>query len=421
MPAAGPATEPSRARPRLLVLGCGFGGYSLLRGLAPGLYDTTLVTPRNFFLFTPLLPSALTGTVEPRSIVEPARRRLPHVRVLEAEAEAIDWVGRRARCRATTLEREVFDEPFDELVVAVGVRPADYGVPGVAEHAIPLTGIDDARRIRARLLECLAAAEMPGLSGAEVRRRLTFVVCGGGPTGVEAAAEIDDLLEHEARRAFPRLAERSRVVLVEASPRLLTGFDEALANYTVNHFLREGIEVRVGTPVSEVRAEGVRLADGAEIPSALVIWAGGNRPVPLVERLGLELDRRGRIPVATDLGIPGRPAAYALGDCAAWGDPPLPPTAQVAQQQGAALARGLARRARGLAMRPFRFRYRGMLAYIGAGEALADLPGVQWSGRGAWIFWRSIYITKLVSLPNKLKVLLDWLRAAVFGRDLSRF
>jgi NADH dehydrogenase FAD-containing subunit len=262
---------------------------------------------------------------------------------------------------------------------------------------------------------------MPGISAEEVRRRLTFVVCGGGATGVEAAAEIDDLLRDEARRAFPRLAASARVVLVEASPRLLTGFDEALAAYTVRHFLREGIEVRVNTPVREIRTGGVRLADGSEIPSALVIWAAGNRPATLVERLGVELDGRGRIAVGPDLGIAGRPGAYALGDCAAWGNPPLPPTAQVAQQQGAALARGLERRARGLAMRPFRFRYQGMLAYIGAGEALADLPGVQWSGRGAWIFWRSIYLTKLVSLPNKLKVLLDWLRAAVFGRDLSRF
>src|SRR5947209_7181471 len=329
-------------RPRLVVLGCGFGGYSLLYDLRRERWDATLITPRNYFLFTPLLPSAVTGTVEVRSILEPARRRLRGVRVLEAFPE-------------------------------------------------------------------------------QVRQRLTFVVCGGGPTGVEAAAEIHDLIHEEVAASYPELAPSARVVLVEALGRLLTSFDQALAEYTLQHFKRGGIEVRTSAKVAAVEKEGVRLLGGELLRCGMVLWAGGNAAVPLLGSLGLPLTPRGRLAVNPFLGLPDRPGVYALGDCAAAGDPPLPATAQVAQQQGEYLARALDRGRAGRPVQPFRFKAAGMLAYIGGGQALADLPQVKWSGRGAWLFWRSVYLTKLVSPANKAKVLFDWLKARLFGRDLSRF
>jgi NADH dehydrogenase FAD-containing subunit len=165
----------------------------------------------------------------------------------------------------------------------------------------------------------------------------------------------------------------------------------------------------------------VVLAGGEVIPCGLVLWAGGNAPVPLVSSLGLPLDRRGRVIVDDHLRVAGREGVYALGDCAAIGDPALPATAQVAQQQGKYLAGALASIRDEAYVEPFRFKAAGMLAYIGGGEALADLPNVKWSGRGAWIFWRSVYLTKLVSPANKIKVLFDWVKARLFGRDLSRF
>ncbi len=405
---------------RLLVLGCGFGGYSLLSRLPRTGWRNTLVTPRNHFLFYPLLASATVGSVEFRSILEPAARRLRGTRVLEAAAEAIDLAARRVHCRSAVGE-DRFELSYDALVIAVGAGVADYGVRGVFEHAYTLKSVEDARAIRRGILERFAAAEIPHLAPDEVRRRLTFVVCGGGPTGVEVAAEIRDLVDRELAATQPELARQVRVVLVEALDRLLTGFDEALSRYAREHFLSEGIEVQLSRPVEAVEAQRVRLAGGGEIPCGMVIWAGGNAPLPLVRDLGEPRDDRGRLQVDDRLRLVRHPEVYALGDCATFADRPLPATAQVAQQQGRYLADALERWRRGRVVRPFRFRSSGMLAYIGHGEALADLPQVKWSGRSAWFFWRSVYFTKLVSPANKIKVLFDWVKNRAFGRDLSRF
>lgn len=411
--------EPSD-RPRLLVLGFGFGGYSLLSNLRTDRWDATLLTPRNYFLFTPLLPSAVSGSVEFRSILEPARRRLRRVRVIEGAAEAVDWQARQVACRGA-VGGEQFSLGFDLLAISVGSAVGDYGIPGVAQYALKLASVEDARAIRRGVLEQLARAEIPGLSEEEVRQRLTFVICGGGPTGVEVAAEIHDLIHEELEDSYPELAPYARVVVVEALERLLTSFDEALSEYTLKHFSREGIEVRISSKVKAIEPERVLLQDGGIIPCGLVLWAGGNAPVPFLKNLNVPLTPRGRLAVDGFLRLPGFEGFYALGDCASVGEPPLPATAQVAQQQGKYLARALEGARAGKPVEPFRFKPSGMLAYIGANEALADLPQVKWSGKGAWLFWRSVYITKLVSPANKVKVLFDWIKARLFGRDLSRF
>lgn len=403
-----------------MVLGTGFAGYSFLRRLDHTRFAVTLVSPRNYFLFTPLLPSAAAGTVEFRSILEPVRRRLSGLRSLEARADAVDWAARCLRC-TSAVGGESFSLPFDLLVVAVGAAVGDHGIPGVADHALKLASVEDARAVRRGVLEQFARAEIPGLSEPEIARRLTFVVCGGGATGVEVAAEIHDLLTCEIETSYPDLAPRARVVLVEAGERILSGFDEALADYALRHFRREGIEVRLASAVAAVEREAVQLRDGSVLPAGLVLWAGGNAAVSFVAGLGEPLTPRGRLRVDGNLRLHGRSETYALGDCAAVGEPPLPATAQVAQQQGEYLARALHRRLDGKPVEPFRFRSAGMLAYVGAGRALADLPAVKWSGRTAWLFWRSVYLTKLVSPANKVKVLFDWLKAMLFGRDLSRF
>ena len=407
-------------RPKLLVLGSGFGGFSLLSRIRTRDWDATLLSPRNYFLFTPLLPSAASGSVEFRSILEPNRRRLRDIHVIEGTAESVDWEKKQVHCIGA-VGGERFALPYDLLVIAVGAAVGDYGVPGVREHALKLASVEDARAVRRGILEQFARAEIPGLTPEEVRQRLTFVVCGGGPTGVEVAAEIDDLIGEELRHSFPELAPHAKVVLVEALERLLTSFDEALSDYTKRHFLRGGIEVRTQAKVQSIEPDRVVLADGEAIPCGLVLWAGGNAPVPLIASLGEPLDRRNRLIVDEYLRVPGREGVYALGDCAAVGEPALPATAQVAQQEGKYLAGALRDFQEGRTVQPFEFKASGMLAYIGGGEALADLPSVKWSGRGAWLFWRSVYLTKLVSPANKVKVLFDWVKARLFGRDLSRF
>ncbi len=401
-----------------MILGSGFGGYSLLRRLPERAFDVTVVSPRNYFLFTPLLPSAISGTVEFRSILEPIRRRHPDVRSLEATATTVDWSRRTVGC-ASAVSSETFEVEFDVLVIAVGAAVADYGIPGVKRYGMPLRGVESGRRLRSAVVEQFAAAELPGLPLPEVERRLRFVVVGGGPTGVEVAAEIQDLIHRELAKAFPRVSDFARVVIVEASKRLLGGFDEALGAYTRRHFMREGIEVRTASPVARIEEHEIFFADDRTLGFGLAIWAGGNAPVPLIPELELATTKGGRIVLDEFLRVPGQSGVYGVGDCAAFGKNPLPPTAQVAQQQGKYLARELARSWR--KPTPFSYRKLGMLAYIGGGKALADLPSVQWSGRGAWIFWRSVYLTRLVSLSDKVKVFFDWFKARVFGRDLSRF
>jgi len=410
----------SVTRPRLVVLGCGFGGYSLLLRLPKGLFDVTLISPRNYFLFLPLLPSAVTGTVELRSIVEPVRRRLRHVRVLEGAALAVDWERRVVRAQGA-VDGTPFEVPFDELVVAVGCRPSDYGIPGVSSYALHASSLEDARAIRRAILTQFARASLPGLSAEEVQRLLTFVVCGGGPTGVEVSAEIHDLLRDELRAAFPDLAPRARIVLLEAGDRILSQFSAALGTYADRHFRREGVEVRTHTTVAAVGASEIVLRDGGRLPYGMVVWAAGNGATSFVQGLKELPQERGRLKVDEFLRLPGRPGAYAIGDCAACGEPALPATAQVAQKQGKYLAKMWRRRARGKESKAFTFNSVGMLAYVGQGRAIADLPKVQWSGRWAWLFWRSVYLTKLVSFPNKVKVLFDWTKNRMFGRDLSRF
>ncbi len=407
-------------RPRLLVVGCGFGGFSLLRDLRRDRFDATLVTPRNYFLFTPLLPSAASGSVEFRSIVEPARQRLKGVRVVEGSATAVDWASRTLHGRAA-IGGASFELPFDHLVVAAGAEVETFGVPGVDLHAVPFASVENAREVRRRVLEAFAEASVPGLGGEDVDAALRIVVCGGGPTGIEVAAEIHDLILAELARAFPDLAPRARVVLVEAGKRLLASFDGALSEYAARHFRREGIEVRMESPVAAVEEDRLLLASGESMRCGLVVWAAGTHPASFVRALDVPLDDRGRVVTDPTFRVPARPGLWAIGDCAAAGSPTLPATAQVAQQAGAYVARALLAVSEGREPKPFRFRSFGMLAYIGGHEALADLPGVKWSGRGAWLFWRSVYLTKLVSLANKVKVLFDWIKARLFGRDLARF
>lgn len=407
-------------RERLVVLGCGFGGYSLLRKLPSDLYDTTLISPRNYFLFTPLLASAVNGTVELRSILEPVRQRLPDLRFVEGAAERIDWEQRMIHGRGA-VGAERFEVSFDLMVVAIGAKVSDYGIPGVAEHALVPASVEGAQAIRRAIQEQFARAELPGVDEEERRRHLTFVVCGGGPTGVEVAAEIQDLISEDLRKSYPDSAHLARVVLLEAQERLLSSYDEALAEYTREHFRRENIEVRTRSPVVQIRRGEVRLADGSHLRCGRIIWAGGNGPLPLTEALTPPGSPRGRIPVDEYLRVSGRDGVWAIGDCAACGDPPLPATAQVAQQQGKYLAKVLKRRRKGRDTEPFAFRPLGMLAYIGGRQALVQSTAGQWSGRGAWLLWRSVYLTKLVSPANKVKVLFDWLKTRLFGRDISRF
>ncbi len=407
---------------KIVVLGSGFGAISFAKAVDLRLYAVTIVSPRNHFLFTPLLPSTTVGTVEFRSIIEPVRTARHGVDYIQASCTSINPDNRTISCASVEGAAE-FELQYDTLIVAVGARNNTFGIPGVEDHAHFLRELADARAIREHIVASLEQADVPGLDVKERERLLTFVVVGGGPTGVEFAAELHDLLDDDLKRSYPHLVGETRIHLFEAGDSLLTSFDEDLRSYTFDHFKRSNIGVHLGTRVKEVTADGLVLENDNVIAANTIVWSTGNAPLTLIAGLPFATDSLGRLVVDEFLRIPERADIVALGDCAAISGSRIPQTAQAAMQEGKYVAKRLNREGRGKMAKPFAFKNLGMLAYVGEGRALADIPRVRFSWKGflTFVFWRSAYLTRLVSIKNKVLVFFDWCKTFVFGRDLSRF
>jgi NADH:ubiquinone reductase (non-electrogenic) len=232
---------------------------------------------------------------------------------------------------------------------------------------------------------------------------------------------MHDFLTEDLRKAYPGLVPDVRITLLEATQQILNTFDEELSRYTMKLFQRQRIDVRMGSPVVGVESEFIRLADGSKIPYGLAVWSTGVGPTELVRSLPLSKDKSFRLVTDEYFRLDGTGSVFAIGDCVTIQGKSLPATAQVAQQEGAYLGKSLNRRARGKSVSPFRYRHYGMLAYVGSGKALADLAAFKGKGFLTWLFWRSAYLTRLVSIKNKTLVLFDWFKTLVFGRDISRF
>ena len=409
-------------RSRLLVLGTGFGARHLLHHIDTARYDVTVVSPRNHFLFTPLLPSTTVGTVEFRTIIEPIRTIRPGIQFFQGKAIALDESRRVVKCRGRDGEVE-WDQPFDQLVIAVGCVTNTFGVPGVEEHGLVLKELADARRIRERLVENLERASLPGISEEEQSRLMHFVVVGGGPTGVRFAAELHDLLIRDLGQAYPRLRERVRVTVVDANRSLLTAYDEHLRDHVQQVFKRRGVVFEPGVHVHRVGPEEVELDAGRVVPCGMVLWAAGFAKNPLVAGLEWEKDRAGRLLLDDTLQVSGKEGVYALGDCGTPRNASLPQLAQVAAQQGRYLAESLNERARGGQVRPFSWKNRGVSSYIGDRAAVAEGAVKTRTSAGFWAYqqWRVTIWSDLLSWKSRLLIPLDRLRAKLFGRDLSRF
>jgi NADH:ubiquinone reductase (non-electrogenic) len=407
------------APPRLVVLGTGFGAFNLIKSLSDD-YRITVVSPRNHFLFTPLLPSTTVGTIEFRSIIEPVRHAREGITFYHARAEAVDPAARVVRCVGVE-DDEPFDVPYDRLVIAVGAISNTFGVPGVSEHATFLRELSDARMLRQRVIRCFERANLPRTSQQERSRLLHFVVCGGGPTGVEFAGELSDFLTDDLKKSYPHLVPEARITLVEALKEILTTFDEKLRRYATELFRRQRITILTDAPVRLVTEDHVELGDGTRLPYGLLLWSTGNGPTAFARTSSLPKDAKHRFIVDRTFRLRDADDIFAIGDCSVLEQSPLPATAQAAQQQGKHLARVLRALARGAEPPPFRYRHLGMLAYVGGNRALADLDSYKGRGWTTWLFWRSAYLTRLVSFKNKVLVLFDWVKARLFGRDISQF
>lgn len=428
----------SYSKERVAILGSGWAGFRLAKDLNPDKFDVALVSPRNHFVFTPLLASTSVGTLEYRNVCETVRHHTPTVNYVEGQVTGIDFGGKSLTIVPNSGSPASFNMGYDRLVVAVGAKVNTFGIKGVQENAFFLKEIKDAQSIRRRVMDCFEQASLPSTSEEEKKQLLNFAVVGGGPTGVEFSAELHDFVKEDMSRLFARLMPYVRMTLYDVAPKILTAFDSRLTEYATKLFAREGIKIRTRTSVLELKKNSMVLSTGEEVPVGMVVWATGVTETPLVAQLGdqvLKLNRR----LVTDdkLRLLGAkdgqiidPHVYGIGDCASIRDNALACTAQAAEQQAKHLVKVLNRGSDSL---PFTFQNRGIMAYLGNWNAIVelkdpqsrvDLAGkpntIKQAGRVAWFLWRSAYMTKSLSWRNRLLIPIYWAMTFVFGRDVSR-
>jgi NADH dehydrogenase len=386
----------------------GHAGLEAAKALKRAPVDVTLVDRHNYHKFQPLLYQVATAGLQPGDVTQPARhvfRRQANLAFRLATVTGVDFDVRLVHVDAGP------PVPYDYLVLGVGASTAYYGVEGAEAHGFPLKNVADAVNLRSHVLfQFEAASRDPALVG---EGALTFVIVGGGPTGVEMAGALRELFDRVLRKDFPALdVRRARVVLVEAGDALLPSYPPRLRDYTRQQLEKRGVEVRLREAVVEVTPEAVRLASGAVIPTRTLVWAAGVRANPLADLLALEQTRGGRLVVDATLRVPGHPEVFVAGDMAGAEDPGgtlYPQVAQAAMQQGVHAAREIERALRDEPPQPFRYQDKGQMATIGRNAAVLELPN-GWTATGwlAWIGWVLIHIVNLAGFRNQLSVFFNW-------------
>ncbi|KAK4137419.1 FAD/NAD(P)-binding domain-containing protein [Trichocladium antarcticum] len=489
---------------RVVILGSGWAGYGFARTLDPAKYERVIISPRSYFVFTPLLASTSVGTLEFRTILEPVRRLPGKIGFYQGWADDIDFDRKTIRVETNAADDsasktvvpgpspptpettgtgmktgppaktkgDIIDIRYDKLVIACGAYSQTFGIEGVREHAHFLRDIGDARRIRLRVLSLFEMCSYPRgsdtLSDADKRALLHFAIVGGGPTGIEFAAELHDLIHEDLAPMYPELMPLVSITVYDVAPKVLPMFDQALAQYAMDTFARQGISVK-----TQHHLQRLRLADGElgrrhgalkikikelgddELGAGLVVWSTGLMANPLIAKLaGKELAGPGPNPLSgspttrrvlrdartggllidehlractatTPAPAPNGPPSvledvFVIGDCAVMAaDPSLPKTAQVASQQATYLAKQL--NADAVGQKPFKFRNLGTLAYLGSWKAIHQGRSETLRGWVAWVVWRGAYLTKSMSMRNKILVPVYWFISWLFGRGISRF
>lgn len=494
-------------RERVVVLGSGWAGYTVAHRLDPKKFQTVLVSPRSYFVFTPLLASTSVGTLEFRVALEPVHSRRSKISFFQGWADSVDFsnkkvtieeaVGdprqssaligdhhegesleRRAQEKAMKFKKgELFDLNYDKLIIAVGCYSQTFGIPGVKEHALFLKDVGDARKIRNRLLVCFETAALPTTSDEMKKYLLNFAIVGGGPTGIEFSAELHDIIVQDLSRIYPELMKFVNITIYDVAPKVLSMFDEQLSKYAMQTLSREGVTIKTSHHVAELR-QGVpaphhkdqnirdkltcwtlRTEEEGDIGVGMVVWSTGLQMNPFVENAlsktfqlpvdGVDFSNYGPSDAASDGWIikkqpksgaiitndklqvilepksdPDKRRAvlknvFALGDCALLEGTMFPATAQVAAQKADWLGKRLNKE--DIESKEFKWRDLGIMAYIGNYNAIMQSGrGHNVSGRLAWLIWRGAYLTKTVSLRNKILIPIMWALNWMFGRDTSR-
>ncbi len=411
----------------VLILGGGFAGLTAARRLERDLpahaARVTLVNDVNFMLYTPLLPGAAGGTLEPRHVVVPLREELGSTRLYLGEVLDADAPRKVVRVRPSGRGDVVEDLPYDHLIVALGATSKTFPIPGLAEHGRGFKTLAEAISLRNRVVQTLEQAE--NLEDAAARTALlTYVVVGAGYAGLEGIAELQDFAA-DVVEVYPRCRMHGlRFVLVEAKDRVMSEISADLAHFAEDELRRRGIEIATSTTVERVSADSIELSTGEVVPTRTVCWTAGVTPHPVVARLGLPLDGQGRLKADRFCQVEGFPDVWAVGDAAAVPDParpgqPSPPTAQHALRQAKVAAHNVVAAMGGGRRRPFRYRTLGVFVDMGRHEAVASTLGIKWRGFPAWFLARSYHLAMMPGTKRRIRLVTDWTVGLMFGRDAS--
>ncbi|HEY6695236.1 MAG TPA: NAD(P)/FAD-dependent oxidoreductase [Solirubrobacteraceae bacterium] len=409
----------------VVILGGGFGGLyaarKLERSLPPHAAKVTVVTDVNFMLYTPLLPGAAAGTLEPRHVVVPLREHMKRTELLLGRVNGADPDNRRVF--VTTAEGQDRELAYDQLIVALGSVSRTMPVPGLREYAVGFKTLADAIALRNQIIHTLERAE--SVDDNEARRALlTYVFVGAGYAGLEGLAELQDFAA-DIVDLYPRSrVDGLRFILVEARDRVMPEISADLAEFATVELRRRGIEVRTGTTLERISADSVELSDGEVVPCRTVAWTAGVRPAPVIAEMGLPLDKAGRIVVDRHCRVEGRDNVWAIGDSAAVPDParpgqPTPPTCQHALRQGRTVAGNVAAALGAGRPKPFTYKTLGVFVDMGHQKAVAETLGIKWRGFPAWFLARTYHLMMMPGIKRQLRLVVDWTVDLVFGRDTS--
>jgi NADH:ubiquinone reductase (H+-translocating) len=411
----------------VVIAGGGFAGLYAARALEKALprhsTNVTMISESNFLLYSPLLPAVAGGALNPRHVTVPLREELGNAQLLIGRVTSCD--ESRRRLGFVSVEGQARELVYDQLIVALGSVSRNLPIPGLAERAVGFRSILEALHLRDSLLRCLELAETADQE--EVRaQHLTFVVAGGGYTGVEVIAELQDLAA-AILHLYPRCAAHGmRWLLVEAGDQIMSEVPADLADFTSRELRQRGIEVLTGTRLDGVAEGVVSLSDGQEVRARTVVWTAGIAPSPAVAQLGLPLDEHGRVRVDACLQVEGLDGVWAIGDCAAVPDPadpgrPCPPTAQHAMRQGTRAAHNVAAALGHGRRQPFKFKTIGLVVDLGRRQAVARILGVKLRGSPAWFCARSYHLMAIPGLGRRLRLLIDWTVDLFFRRDSAEW
>jgi len=423
---------------RVVIVGGGFAGVYAALGLDKKLgyhrhLEITVIDKKNFFLFPPLLPSAATGTIEMPQVTQSYRRifETTNIHYKKATVTSIDpakqIVRMHVHLEGEDMARESgaaeVDLAYDYLILAPGSTNQTFNTPGAEEHAIFVKELKDAILIRNRIIDCFERAAV--VEDETIRRELLrFAVVGGGPTGIEIATEIQDLIHEVLLKRYPEISkEHPEVSVIQSGPQVLPGWPDSVVRHTTAQLQKLGVKLVLNNRVMEVRHNAVVLKDGPPVSTRSILWCAGVKPSPLLAACGVPLDKSGRIPVGADLRPTGYENIFVLGDCALFMDEktgkPLPPLGQVAFQQGDHTAMNLARILCGEPAEPFKYFNFGALVSVGEHYAAVDLLGIKLTGFIGWFVWRTLYLAKMIGLSTKIRIMTDWTLDLLIERSIA--